>query len=286
MIAGLVICWVAVAVASRKLLVARPGPVDELATLAGGGASSSTTWRRSVRRAGEAVAGLRRRAGFVSAKHEADLAVLGDTTVTFYGEKALATAVLLAWVPVMRLVGVSIPFPVIWTLLFGVVGWFTPNAVVAAKAREARQELRNGVAEFALVLSLAVAGGAGLDAAFRGTIESCSGRFADELGKARNQHPRESVRQVIDRVADRLGLVEASTLSTSLSATDYGGAVGETLSELAWGMVQERRIEAMEAVVRAAIKMVVATSALMVPGYLVLVAFPGLRLALHTLTSR
>jgi tight adherence protein C len=284
-IAGLVICWVVVAVASRKLLFARPGPVDELVAL-GGGASSSTTWRRSVHRAGAGVAALRRRAGFVSATHEADLAVLGDTTVTFYGEKALATAVLLAWVPVMSLVGVRIPFPVIWTLLFGVVGWFTPNAVVASKAREARRELRNGVAEFALVLSLAVAGGAGLDAAFRGTIESCSGRFADELGKARNQHPRESVRQVIDRVADRLGLVEASTLSTSLSATDYGGAVGETLSELAWGMVQERRIEAMEAVVRAAIKMVVATSALMVPGYLVLVAFPGLRLALHTLTSR
>lgn len=286
MIAGLVICWVVVLVASHKLIVARPGPVDELVALGAGAASTSTTWQRSVRRAGEAMAGLRRRAGWVSAKHEADLAVLGDTTVTFYGQKALGAAVLLAWVPIMRLVGLRIPFPVIWTLLLGLVGWFIPNADVAFRAREARRELRNGVAEFALVLSLAVAGGAGLDAAFRGTIESCSGRFAEELSKARNQHQRESVRQVIDRVADGFGLLEASTLSTSLSASDYGGSVGETLSELAWGMVQERRIEAMEAVVKAAIKMVVATSALMVPGYLVLVAFPGLRLALHTLTSR
>ena len=285
MIAGLVICWAVAAFASRKLIVTRPGPVDELAAL-GGSAASTTTWRRSVRRAGEAVAAVRRRIGFVSARHEADLAVLGDTTVTFYGEKVLATAVLLAWVPVMRLVGLRIPFPVIWTLLFGVVGWFAPNAVVASKAAEARRDLRNGVAECALVLSLAIAGGAGLDAAFRGTIDCCTGRFAEELGEARRQHPRDSVRQVIDRVADRLGLLEASTLSTSLSATDYGGSVGETLSDLAWGMVQERRIEAMEAEVKAAIKTVVVTSALMVPGYLVLVAFPGLRLALHTLVSR
>jgi tight adherence protein C len=283
-IAVLVVCWVAVAFATHKLIVVRPAAADELGRLTGEEAPSS--WKRTVQAAGIAAARLRARMGAVSSSQESDLAVLGDTVATFYGEKVVAALTLLAWVPAVILLGGHVPLAVAWTLVLGALGWFVPNVVVRAKAREARRELRNGVAEFALALSLAVAGGAGVDAAFRGSIDSCSGRFAREMGTARNLRPRISVRQVIDEVADRLGLLEASMLATAISATEHGAAVGDALDDLAWAMVEDRRIESMEAMVRASTKMVFITSALMVPGYLILVAFPGLRLALNTLASR
>lgn len=282
MIAVLLVCWLAVAIASHRLIMARPART-ELDELTGGPVPSA--WQRTINSAGGAVASVRRRAGVLSPRHEADLAVLGDSVVGFYGEKVVAAVALLAWVPAVSLLG-GPRLPLAWSLLGGLLGWFTPNAVMRSKVAQARQELRNGVAEVALALSLAVAGGAGIDAAFRGALESSSGRFAAELKTARHSRPRASARQVIESVAERLDLIEASNLASTLGGSDHGAAVGEALDELAWSMVEDRRIEAGEARSQATVKVEVIISALMVPGYFVLIGFPALRLALAALAGR
>ena len=180
--------------------------------------------------------------------------------------------------------GVFVSLAAPWSIALGAAGFFVPNWVLASKAKAARRELRDGVAEMAVLMALAVSAGAGVDAAFRSALEVGGGRFADEVRRARTARPRDGVTQVIDGVAEHLGVPEAATLASAIGATAHGAAVGDALDELAWTMVDDRRIEAMEAGVRAGTRMVMLTAGLMVPGYVALLAFPGVRLALTAIT--
>jgi tight adherence protein C len=230
------------------------------------------------------VVALRARTGLTSQAREADLAVLGKSIATFYGEKVAGGLCLLLWIPALRLLGVFVPLAAPWSVALGAAGFFVPNWVLASKAKAARQELRDGVAEMAVLMSLAVSAGAGIDAAFRSALEVGGGRFADEIRRARTAHLRDSVAQVIDGVAEALGVVEAASLASAIGATAHGAAVGDALDELAWAMVDDRRIEAIETGVRAGTRMVMLTAGLMVPGYVALLVFPGVRLALNAIT--
>jgi len=181
---------------------------------------------------------------------------------------------------VMRILAVHIPLAPVWSLALGAVGFFLPARLVKAKAAAGRQELSDGVAEVAVLMSLAVSAGAGIDAAFRAALSGAPGRFASEVARARNAHPRDSLAKAIEDVAERLGLPEAASLAGAIGATEHGAAVGDALEELAWTMVEERRTEAIEAGVQARIRMLLVATGLMVPGYAALLIFPAIRLAL------
>jgi Flp pilus assembly protein TadB len=286
-IALLAACWLAFSFGVWMLVVAprEPSIAEELSLL--GGAAPVSGWSGLVEGVGKRTAGLWSRAGQRSEALEADLAVLGKTPAQHYGQKVAGGVILLLAIPVMGLVGVpvSLPTAAVWSLALGAVGFFAPNFVVPARAKQARQELRDGVAELAVLMSLAVSAGAGIDSAFRGALEASPGRFAQELGRARNVLPRATVRRVIDDVADCLGVPEAASLASAIGASEHGAAVGDALDELAWAMVETRRFEATQAGVRARTRGVVVATGLMVPGYLILVAFPPVRLALKALTG-
>ena len=287
MIVLLVVCWLAFSTGVWILLVGRrvPSVAEELSLL--GGSLRPTGWKGLVEDVGDRTARLWARAGRRSEIVEADLAVLGKTPGQYYGEKVTGGVILLVWIPVMRLIGIhfSLTTAAPWSLALGAAGFFVPNLVAPSKAKAARQELRDGVAELAVLMSLAVSAGAGIDSAFRGAVQASPGRFARELVAARNALPRETVRRVIDDVADRLGVPEAASLASAIGGTEHGAAVGDALDELAWAMVETRRIEATQAGVRARTRGVVLATGLMVPGYMVLVAFPPVRLALKALTG-
>jgi Flp pilus assembly protein TadB len=280
----LVGCWVAFATGTWMLLVGRrPGGAGELSVLGSGAAVPSSPWHELIEGLGSRMARLWALAGQHSDTLEADLAVLRKTPGQFYGERVAGAFILAAWVPAMRLLGVHIPMPVPWSIGLGAAAFFVPSLVVRSKAEEGRRELRDGVAEVAVLMSLAVSSGAGVDAAFRSALEAAPGRFAGELARARYGRPRGSVRAVIDDVADRLALPEASTFASAVGATEHGAAVGDALDELAWAMVEERRIQAKEVGVKAGTRMVVLGTGLMVPGYMLLIALPAVRLALTSL---
>jgi Flp pilus assembly protein TadB len=275
----LVVCWLGFAVGTWVLLV---GPTQSLAEelSALGGAARPAGWRGLVEGVGERTARLWARMGRASAVLEADLAVRGKTAGTFYGERIAGGLLLLLWVPVMRVLGVHIPLAPVWSLALGAVGFFLPARLVKSKAAEGRQELSDGVAEMAVLMSLAVSAGVGIDAAFRSAVAGAPGRFAEEVARARNAHPRDSLAKAIEDVAERLGLPEAASLAGAVGSTEHGTAVGDALEELAWTMVEERRTEAIEAGVQARIRMLLVASGLIVPGYAALFVLPALRLAL------
>jgi tight adherence protein C len=284
-IAVVVVCWLAFSVGTWMLLVKRPTPsVAEELVLLGGGQPNG---QRPLERIGGLTARLWARAGRHSETLAADLAVLGTTEAQYYGEKVAGGLVLLVWLPAMKAIGVHFSLAAVapWSVAFGLVGFFAPDFALKSKAKAARQELRDGVAELAVLMALAVAAGVGIDAAFRGALTTSPGRFAEELVAARNRLPRESVRRVIDDVADHLGLPEAANLASAIGGSDFGAAVGDALDELAWSMVETRRSEASEAGVRARVRGIVVATGVMVPGFLILAAFPPLRLVLKTLSG-
>jgi Flp pilus assembly protein TadB len=253
-----------------------PSLAEDLSAL--GGVVRPAGWRGLVEKVGDATARLWARMGRASGGLEADLAVRGKTSGTFYGERVAGGVLLLLWVPVMRILGVHIPLAPVWSLVLGAVGFFLPARLVKARAAAGHQELSDGVAEVAVLMSLAVSAGVGVDAAFRAALSGAPGRFATEVARARNAHPRDSLAKAIGDVAERLGLPEAASLAGAIGATEHGAAVGDALEELAWTMVEERRTEAIEAGVQA--RMLLVATGLMVPGYAALLIFPAIRLAL------
>ena len=279
MIPLLILCWLGFAAGTWVLIVGRtPSLAEHLSALGAG--VRPTGWHGLVENVGDATAALWARMGRGSDDLEADLAVRGKTSGAFYGERVAGGVLLLLWVPVMRILGVHIPLAPVWSLALGAVGFFLPARLVKAKAAAGRQELSDGVAEVAVLMSLAVSAGAGVDAAFRAALSGAPGRFATEVAGARNTHPRDSLAKAIEDVAERLGLPEAASLAGAIGATEHGAAVGDALEELAWTMVEERRTEAIEAGVQARIRMLLVATGLMVPGYAALLIFPAIRLAL------
>lgn len=287
MIVLVIACVLAFATGVWMLLVGpRTGSLaDNLAGLSG--VAPPAGWQALVLAVGERADRLRARLGHRSEALDTDLAVVGTTPAQYYGEKVAGAVVLLAWIPAMRLVGVRFSFAaaVPWSLALSAAGFFAPNLTVPARAKTARRELQDGVAEVAVLMSLAVSAGAGIDAAFRGALSASPGRFAQELARARNANPRESVRRAIDEVGERLGVPEAASLASAIGGSEYGSAVGDALDDLAWSLVETRRIEATQAGVRARTRTAVLATGLMVPGFLILVAFPPARLALKALTG-
>lgn len=279
MIPLLILCWLGFAAGTWALIVGRtPTLAEDLSAL--GAAVRPTGWHGLVETVGDATARLWARMGRASGDLEADLAVRGKTSGTFYGERVAGGVLLLVWVPVMRILGVHIPLAPAWSLALAGIGFFLPARLVKAKAAAGRQELRDGVAEVAVLMSLAVSAGVGIDAAFRSAAAGAPGRFATEVARARNAHPRDSLAKAIEEVAERLGLPEAASLAGAIGATEHGAAVGDALEELAWTMVEERRTEAIEAGVQARIRMLLVATGLMVPGYAALLILPAIRLAL------
>jgi Flp pilus assembly protein TadB len=201
----------------------------------------------------------------------------------FYGEKVAGAVLGLTWIPAMGLLGVHIPWAAPASLALGVASYFLPNAVLVQKARRGRQELRDGVAEVAVLISLAVAGGAGVDGAFASALSTAPGRFAQELAAVRAAHPREGAHRAVEEVGERFGIPEVISLAATLAATEQGTAVSDALEELAWSTVEERRAEAIASGAQARTRMAMLGAGLIVPGYAALLLLPGLRLALQAL---
>jgi hypothetical protein len=281
MILLLLVCWVAFAVGAWRLLVVSPVPPDDVAAV--GRPARRPGWRDVIEAVGERAAQVSARLGKHSKDGESDLAVLGETMATFYGEKVAGAVLGLLWIPVMRLVGVQVPLTVPASIFLALAAYFLPNIVLASKARTARQELRDGVAELAVLMSLAVSGGAGIDSAFASALAVARGRFSREVAEARVARPRETLSSSVDQVGERFGLPEATALGSALAATEFGTAVGDALDELAWSLVEDRRAESIAFGAQARTRMAMVGAGLMVPGYAALLILPGLRLALQAL---
>lgn len=281
MILLLLACWVAFAVGTWKLLVAAPTASPAQDAL--GGPLPPPGWRGAVRMVGERAERLKVQIVGRSKDLESDLAVLGETPATFYGEKVAGAVIGLVWLPLMGLAGVHVPLVAPLSVALGLAAYFLPNVVLASKATLGRQELQDGVAELAVLMSLAVAGGAGVDGAFASAVALTPGRFSKEVAEARAAHPRDPLRAAVDEVGERFGIPEAMALGTALGATEFGTAISDALDELAWSMVEERRSQAIASGTQARTRMAMLGAGLLVPGYAALLILPGMRLALQAL---
>lgn len=215
--------------------------------------------------------------------HE-DLAIVGRPVGRFFADKALFALVGALLVPsvlaVLSLGGVVVPvvLPVWTSLVLAVVGFFLPDLLTWGEAAARRRSFRHALGAFLDLVSIALAGGAGVEAALHDAARLGQGwsfiRLREALGDARLSGA--TPWQALGRLGTELGVSELSELASNLTLAGTEGArVRESLAAKA---VSLRRHEAAEAETRAqeASERMSLPVAVLLFGFLVFLGYPAL----------
>ena len=224
------------------------------------------------------------RPGLRLASVQADLAIVGHPVERFFADKALFALVGALLVPsvvaLLGLGGVVVPLVLpVWTsLVLGVVGFFLPDLLIRGEAAARRRSFRHALGAFLDLVSIALAGGAGVEAALHDAATLGQGwsftRLREALADARLSGA--TPWQALGRLGTELGVSELSELASNLTLAGTEGArVRESLAAKA---VSLRRHEAAEAETRAqeASERMSLPVAVLLFGFLVFLGYPAL----------
>ena len=224
------------------------------------------------------------RPGLRLASVQADLAIVGHPVERFFADKALFALVGVLLVPsvvaLLGLGGVVMPLVLpVWTsLVLGVVGFFLPDLLIRGEAAARRRGFRHALGAFLDLVSIALAGGAGVEAALHDAATVGQGwsftRLREALADARLSGA--TPWQALGRLGTELGVSELSELASNLTLAGTEGArVRESLAAKA---VSLRRHEAAEAETRAqeASERMSLPVAVLLFGFLVFLGYPAL----------
>jgi len=223
------------------------------------------------------------RPGLRLASVQADLAIVGHPVERFFADKALFALVGALLVPsvvaLLSLGGVVMPLVLpVWTsLVLGVVGFFLPDLLIRGEAAARRRSFRHALGAFLDLVSIALAGGAGVEAALHDAATLGQGwsftRLREALADARLSGA--TPWQALGRLGAELGVSELSELASNLTLAGTEGArVRESLAAKA---VSLRRHEAAEAETRAqeASERMSLPVAVLLFGFLVFLGYPA-----------
>lgn len=271
----------------RGLRPARPSLATSLdrprAVPAGALTGRSTPGARPGSGVGARLAAELDRPGLRLASVQADLAIVGHPVERFFADKALFALVGVLLVPsvvaLLGLGGVVMPLVLpVWTsLLLGVVGFFLPDLLIRGEAAARRRSFRHALGAFLDLVSIALAGGAGVEAALHDAATLGQGwsftRLREALADARLSGA--TPWHALGRLGTELGVSELSELASNLTLAGTEGArVRESLAAKA---VSLRRHEAAEAETRAqeASERMSLPVAVLLFGFLVFLGYPA-----------
>jgi len=181
---------------------------------------------------GSRAAGWLARAGLPSAKVRGQLALL-DKDVTALLAQKVGTACFglmlpMASLTVLTIAGVSVPFaiPVVAGLVLGGTLFFLPDMAVAGEVEKFRAEARMSVRVFLDQAVIALAGGAGIEAALISAAADGHGRTLGLIRQAivDAQLRREPAWPHLDALGRRLGVRELSELAAACALAGSEGA--------------------------------------------------------------
>jgi len=215
---------------------------------------------------------------------QADLAIVGHPVERFFADKALFALVGALLVPsvvaLLGLGGVVMPLVLpVWTsLVLGVVGFFLPDLLIRGEAAARRRSFRHALGAFLDLVSIALAGGAGVEAALHDAATLGQGWSFTRLREALADARLSGVTpwHALGRLGTELGVSELSELASNLTLAGTEGArVRESLAAKA---VSLRRHEAAEAETRAqeASERMSLPVAVLLFGFLVFLGYPAL----------
>ena len=212
-----------------------------------------------------------------------DLAVCERSVAKFTQERLtwsmLAAAVPLAMLPLISTGTVALPVGwVAATVVVAVVGgWFYALIALKSDAAKARREFRHALAAYLELVTILMAGGAGVETSLYDAAEIGRGRAFRQLRTAlsASQARREPPWASLGALGDRLGVVELQQLEASMSLAGGGARVRSSLHAKAEAM-RGKDLADVEAEAQTRSETMVLPVAMMFAGFLLLIGYPAL----------
>jgi Flp pilus assembly protein TadB len=233
--------------------------LDELRELTGGRGTplSLTGWDPAARAQHLAPGGLRGTIGKLGARYigsvgftdldrlDEQLRVLDRSLERHAYEKILAAVAGFA-VPILASVAMAaggVSIPVLWALVFAVVlgvgGFLYPDLPLAEQVEARRREFRHALSAYLDLVSILMAGGAGIESSLVSAAEDGAGWAFDEIRWAlhRAEVTRATPWESFDQLGEDLGVRELQDLAANVStAGEFGARIRQTLSAKADAM--------------------------------------------------
>jgi tight adherence protein C len=236
-------------------------------------------WRRGLRSVAVAIESDRvaRRPSLA-----ADLALIGRTAEEQAVDK-LQTALFGAGLPVVlwliSTIGTPLPTGLVGlaSIALGLGGWFLADAQAAARASRRRREFRVVLATYLRLVTILLAGGAGVEESLQDAAGYGTGWGFSLLRRAVND-ARLSGRSpwsVMLAVAERTGLDDLTELAGSMALAGEAGAQVRRSLEASADALTTRELSDVDARAASRTERMNAPVAFLVIGFVLLVIFPG-----------
>ena len=156
-------------------------------------------------------------------------------------------------------------------------GWLYARVDLRSDAEKARRDFRLALAAYLELVTILMAGGAGVETAMFDAAAIGEGPAFRHLRTALSaaQAQREPPWQLVGALGDRLGIDELAELHASMTLAGDGAQVRDTLSTKAHG-IRLRDLAALETEAQARSETMVLPVVLMFAGFLVLIGYPAL----------
>lgn len=238
-------------------------------------------WWQRLGRAAEPLASA---LGAVSPRLTADLRVTGTTVERHTAERAVAAVAGLVVPPVLSVVmrsgGVSVPITavVVASVLLAVAGWVLPDVVVRDTAARRRRAFRHALSSYLDLVTVILAGGAGIETALEAAADAGDGwAFAELRGAlARARVLRRSPFATLAELGHELGVPELVELAASVRlAGEQGARVRASMAARA-ASLRGHQLAEVEAAAQSASERMALPTVLMFVGFLVFIGYPAL----------
>jgi hypothetical protein len=223
-------------------------------------------------------------AGRPSARRRADLAVCDRDIVWFARQRIAWTLIgtsLGAALVVLTATGLvtSVPLAVALATLAigGAGGWIYARIDLASDADKARRTFRHALACYLELVTILIAGGAGVETALFDAAETGRGAAFAQLRSALTaaQARREPPWRALGQLGARVGVAELEELEAAMTLAGEGAQVRDSLAAKASAM-RLKDVAQLESEAHARSETMVLPVVLMFAGFLVLVGYPAL----------
>lgn len=220
---------------------------------------------------------------FVERSVEADLRVVGGTIEDHVASRVVVALVGFALVPVTIAlmwaggVGVSLAVPGLVSPLLALGGFFVPAVTLRSAAAERRRSFRHALSSFLDIVSVSLAGGAGVETALYRSAETGRGWAFAELHHAlvTSQLLGQTPWSGLDRLGLDLGVVELQELAASVAlAGEDGASVRVSIAAKARAL-RTRALSDAEADALAATERMSLPIVVLMTGFMVFVVYPS-----------
>lgn len=200
----------------------------------------------------------------------------------YIGQKVASGTVAFLIFPIAASLSMGPQFPIWVWLVAAVVGFLLPDALLAARIRQRRLTLLEGLAQATELLALGVASGLGIEQAVDEMARGGSGPLFDELSWSikRTRVEGYGAGRALDVLAERTNLPQAASLAAAVKLAEQGAPLRETLRAQAHAMRESRRLSLLEAGERSEVRMALPVGVFILPAFFVLLLYPA---AMHLL---